>query len=114
MVTEKDIRETIAEIESKDHNSIDDCLRLSALYNILDRQSASSRQTDLYGSYAQAANPDENVKAAEIVGDYGDSEFLKAMKGVNVQDAWLLVDELMESLKIVNKRLYDSVMRKIA
>lgn len=114
MVTEKDIRETITEIESKDHNSIDDCLRLSALYNILDRHSASSRQTDLYGSYAQATNPDENVQAAEIVGDYGDSDFLRAMKGVNAQDAWLLVDELMESLKIVNRRLYDSVMRKLA
>lgn len=47
------------------------------------------------------------------VADVGDSEFLEAVQGMNAQDAWLLMDELMETLKVVNPRLYSGVIRQL-
>ena len=34
--------------------------------------------------------------------------------GMDAERAWVLMDELMSAVQITNKRLYDSVMRKIA
>lgn len=48
-----------------------------------------------------------------IVGEYGDSEFLLAVAGKNPAKAWAVVDELMDTLSLVNRKVYDSVLRKI-
>lgn len=45
--------------------------------------------------------------------DYGDSDFLIAVRGKVPADAWHVVDDLMDTLKAVNPRVYDSVMRKM-
>lgn len=47
------------------------------------------------------------------VGEYGDSEFLLAAAGKAPEKAWAVVDELMDTLSLVNRRVYDSVLRKI-
>ena len=44
---------------------------------------------------------------------YGDSDFLRAVADVPPDKAWEIMDELMDSLKIVNERVYNSVMRKL-
>ena len=44
---------------------------------------------------------------------YGDSDFLRAVADVPTGKAWEIMDELMDSLKIVNERVYNSVMRKL-
>ena len=41
------------------------------------------------------------------------SEFLIAVSGIPADQAWAIMDELMTTLKAVNERLYDGVMRKI-
>ena len=51
--------------------------------------------------------------ASETVGRYGDSDFLQAVSGMAPARAWEGMDELMDSLKIVNERVYNSVMRKL-
>ena len=51
--------------------------------------------------------------ASETVGSYGDSDFLRAVADVSPDKAWEIMDELMDSLKIVNERVYKSVMRKL-
>lgn len=114
MVSERDLRQAIEEIESKETNSIDDCQKLAALYAILDKLYKNGREAEPVRAYAEASKPEQDIVIAEVVGDYGDSEFLQALQGFNAEDAWLLVDELMDSLKIVNPRLYDSMMRKIS
>ena len=43
----------------------------------------------------------------------GDSEFLQAVNGKDSKKAWHIMDELMDTLKVVNTRAYDGVMRKI-
>lgn len=44
---------------------------------------------------------------------HGNSDFLRAVSSVEPSEAWAVVDELMDSLKVVNKRVYNSVMRKM-
>lgn len=44
---------------------------------------------------------------------YGDSEFLQAISGKRPAEAWAVMDELMDTLRVVNPRTYDSVMRKM-
>ena len=45
--------------------------------------------------------------------EYGDSDFLRAVARVDPARAWEVMDELMDSLKVVNERVYNSVMRKL-
>lgn len=47
------------------------------------------------------------------MGMWGDSDFLRAEADVPPDKAWEIMDELMDSLKIVNERVYNSVMRKL-
>ncbi len=42
-----------------------------------------------------------------------DSNFAKAIEGMDSRNFWELIDELMSTLQILNPRLYNSVMRKI-
>lgn len=43
----------------------------------------------------------------------GDSEFLQAVDGKESTEVWSIIDDLMDTLKIVNPRVYESVLRKI-
>ena len=61
------------------------------------------------GAYSAAAPP----VAQEMVGEYGDSDFLLAVSGKDPAKAWTVVDELMDTLSLVNRKVYDSVLRKI-
>ena len=43
----------------------------------------------------------------------GDSDFLKAVNGKNSVGIFAVMDELMEAIKILHPRTYNSVMQKI-
>lgn len=47
------------------------------------------------------------------LGRYGDSDFLLTVAGKDPANAWEVMDEHMEALRIVNKRVYNDVMRKL-
>ena len=42
-----------------------------------------------------------------------ESDFLRAVSNVDPSRAWEVMDELMDSLKVVNERIYNNVMRKL-
>lgn len=44
---------------------------------------------------------------------YGDSEFLKSIDGKDAAAVWKVMDELMAELKLINGRIYSSVMKRI-
>ena len=61
-------------------------------------------------------NEDSNYFKSDtgnVIGDYGDTEFLSAVKGKNPEAVWMLIDELMYTLKLVDDALYYSVMRRL-
>ena len=108
MITEQALREAIAECQGEKNPNRDTCMMLAAFYIIQDRLYPQREQ------YSFAAPPD-NIQSsgAEAIGSYGSSEFLQAIQGKSPEDVWPIMDELMDTLKIINERVYASIMRKI-
>lgn len=44
---------------------------------------------------------------------YGDSPFLTAVARVSPASAWEIIDDLMDTLRVCNPRVYDHIMRKL-
>lgn len=107
MLNKQEIDEYIAELESQKNHSVSEFNFLSSLYAI--RNNAFEKQENNYErSYSQAAAP-----IADPLGNYGDSDFLIVVSGKLPQDAWAVMDDLMDTLRVVNPRVYESVMRKM-
>lgn len=49
----------------------------------------------------------------EVLGQYGDSEFLRAAAGKDPEKVLTVIDDLLDALQVVNRRAYDSVIRKL-
>lgn len=105
MITQQALKEAIAEVQGKRDPNRNDCMMLAAFYTIQDHLYP---QEESGYSYA----PEPTTKEDEI-GEYGDSDFLQAIKGKDPAAVWAVMDELMDTLSMVNHRVYDGVMRKI-
>lgn len=44
---------------------------------------------------------------------YGDTEFLKAIDGMDAEKAWLIMDELMTTLMALQRKLYDATIDRL-
>lgn len=49
----------------------------------------------------------------ETIGRYGDSDFLKAVEGKNSDRVWTIIDDFMDSLRVVNRKAYDNLVRRL-
>ncbi len=98
MIDMREIETAIADLERRDI-TYSGCAKLADLYAIQDHMRANQRD---YGHSYSAAQ------------EYGGSEFLQALKGKDERAAWRIIDELMETLMVVNYRAYDTVMRKLS
>ena len=111
MVDEKELALWIARLETEE-SSWPNYQKLAALYIIQNQHiPKEDKPTMLYS--ATSAPVEINRYASETVGSYGDSDFLQAISVTAPARAWEVMDELMDSLKIVNERVYNSVMRKL-
>ena len=105
MFTEAELIDAINQIEQGKH-SIQNCERLAAIYTVLDH---------LYGRQVPLTMPqysNDNKNESEV-GLYGQSEFLQKIAGKPSREAWLLVDELIEALSVLNPRLVSNFMGKL-
>ncbi|MBO5941568.1 MAG: hypothetical protein J6R18_10285 [Kiritimatiellae bacterium] len=105
MVTRQDLDEAIRECEGAPATYAV-CQKLAVLYTVRDY---------LYGNLgSRMSHAEENGRKREdMIGDYGDSEFLRLVCGKAAAEVWDILGELMETLQIINPRLYDGVMRRI-
>lgn len=111
MITEKDLQEAIAECQGQRNPNSNTCIKLAAFLII---------QKELYGNekqkisvtempkYSYANDPYENIIKYE-----GDSEFSKIINGKNEYDVFSVIDELMEMLRLLYPKIYNSVIRKL-
>jgi hypothetical protein len=98
MISAKDLQDAIDECE-RSQPSYNNCEKLATFYTIHDH---------LY----QEAKP--KAEAEQVVGAYGDSEFLTAVTGKSAEQVWEVLDELAEVLKAINPNLYNGIIRKMA
>ena len=114
MITEKDLLEAIAECQGERNPNANTCIKLAAYYTIKNELFGNSEPVsnpDRFPEYSYAAPPD----AVETTIDYySDTDFSRAIDGRPAANIWPVMDELMSTLRIVQPRLYDGVMRKLA
>ena len=113
MISADQINEEIAKLEESPV-SFENCHRLATLYVLRDH--ISSEKT--VGATRQ--NKDHEFPNVGAVTDRGkicvnnpSSEFLRTVNGKVSDAVWSVLDELLGTLKIVNPRLYDGVLRRL-
>lgn len=109
MLDRKEIDIEIARLEYGE-SSYPAYAKLANLYTIrnqMDHTEIPQQKSSPYMmGYSEAPSP-------ESLDLYGDSDFLRSISGKDPYKAWPVMDELMDTLQIVNRRVYDSVMRKL-
>lgn len=105
MFTQAELIDAIDQIENGKH-SIQNCERLAAIYTVLDH---------LYGEHEEMpiTGYSNDNKIESEVGLYGESEFLETVAGKSAKDAWLLMNELIEALTVLNPRLTSNFFEKL-
>ena len=109
MIDENEVNLWISRLETEE-SSWPNYQKLAALYIIQNQNAPKKPERPMLYSAAPAP---VKTYASETVGSYGDSDFLQAVSNMAPARAWEVMDELMDSLKIVNERVYNSVMRKL-
>lgn len=104
MFTEAELIDAIDQIEHGKH-SIQNCERLAAIYVVLDH---------LYGKEKpMMVEVSHDNKIETEVGHYGDSNLLESVAGKSAKEAWLLMDELVDALIVLNPRLMNNFFEKL-
>lgn len=101
MIKEDELYEAIGDLEACENPTFQTCQKLATFYTI---------KNELYG---EKKNEIKSSQPRNIINNYGDSKFLNAINGVNIEKVLDVIDELMETLSVINPRLYDGVMRKL-
>ena len=105
MIKEEDLQSAIAECQGTRNPNANTCLKLASYYTILDHTKKEEVVSPPVYSYAGSNTIDMS---------FSDSEFAKMADNKPTEGMLKLMDELMSTLRIVNPRLYASVMRKMA
>ena len=109
MIREQDLQEAIAECMGKRNPDANTCIKLAAYYTIL---------KELYPKEQDQAElpvfPSQSFSSAPEVIEYeGDSEFARLCRERSVSFIMPILDELMQTVQVLQPRLYDAVMRKL-
>lgn len=104
-------REVNAEIALREASGLNrtSLQELANLYVVRDHLLAQYQ--DYEQAYSQAPAPQS---AGGYAGEYGESDFLQAIAGKDLPALWEIMDELMDTLRVVKVKVYDSVMQKIS
>lgn len=105
----KEIEWAISDLEEQETTEIRYIL-LAALYICRDHMLGHSQPGPAIAAYSEMAAAEVEV---EVLGQYGDSEFLRAAAGKAPEKVLLVIDDLLDALQVVNRRAYDNVMRKL-
>lgn len=98
MIRREDLQEAIAECEGQRNPNANTCLKLAAYHIIMDHMEGK---------------PTYSIRSAESTGYSGDTEFTRVIAGMGMDDLVPVMDELMETLQVIQPRLYNGVMRKL-
>lgn len=107
MITEKDLQEAIAECKGQRNPNANTCIKLAAYYTILDHMHDDTQEGPQTYSFAPMPT------TGDTVGYDGPSDFAQKIYGRDSTEMWALMDELMNTLSVLNPKLYAGVMRKI-
>ena len=107
MITETDLNTAIAECQGKRNPDAKTCMMLAAFYTI---------KREMFGEEKHAEAPSYSYAPAPVavIEADGDSEFARAVDGKEQERVIPVLDELMQTLSVIQPKLYDAVMTKLA
>jgi hypothetical protein len=100
MLNRRELLNAIAECESS-NESFQNCQKLATLYIIYDHL------------YSEPNSPEVERVQMNVIETDRNSEFMQLINGKQIEPVLDLVDELMETIKILQPRLYDSALRRL-
>lgn len=95
MITERDLQDAIKQCQNERNPNANTCIKLAAYYTILDH---------LYPSTVEPIP--QPIKA-------NSSDFYRAIEGKDTGHIFGVINELMETVEVINPRLYDAVIQKL-
>lgn len=104
MLDALEIRKEIARLEYEE-SSYPNYAKLATLYTIRAEMNKENKP--------QSAAPLVQSIPAYSGAAYGNSEFLRTISDKEPRDAWRVMDELMESLSVMQPKTYAAVMNKL-
>ena len=104
MITKRDLLEAIAECQGTRSPNANTAVKLAAFYTILDHMDEPQEPVQNY-SYAAPADG--------IIEYDGESEFAQAVNGKPQKEVLKVFEELTETIRMLNERLYNGVIRKL-
>ena len=101
MIKKADLETAIAECHGKRNPDAHTCIMLAAFYTI---------KREMFGDdgYSYAPAPVRNTIEID-----SESEFARVISGKDQSEVFPVIDELMETLNIIQPRLYNAVMDKL-
>lgn len=108
MITEQDLQAAIAECQGEREPNARTCIKLAAFYILQDHLFPVDEPGEEPAGYSFSG-------AASRPGiEYtGESDFAQAIAGRDPAQVWPLVEELVETLRVVNPRLYNAFMGRM-
>ena len=100
MITEQDLQEAIAECQGVKNPTSSTCIKLAAFLTIKEHLFPEPIK-----SYSYASKPTTQVESG--------TEFARLVDGREWDEVFPVIDELMETVKVLNPRLYAGVLRKL-
>lgn len=107
MITREDLQQAISECQGVRNPNASTCIKLAAFLTIQRELFGEEKQAEQLPSYSFAPAPDRN-----IIEMNSDSDFARAVNGMDMDEFLPIIDELMETLSIIQPRLYSAVMSK--
>lgn len=105
MITRRDLDAAIAECIGEREPNANTCIKLAAFYTI--RQNLFPEIEQPAQSYSYAAVPDMTVHINS------ESDFARAVEGLPQDKVWVVIDELMQTIAVLQPKVYAAVMRKL-
>ena len=113
MILKPDLQEAIAECQGKRKPDANTCIKLAAYITIMnylypeEKPNPNPDPGVEFYQMASGANPDPVIEY-----DSG-TEFSKMVHGRSNTEIMPVMDELMETIKMIHPRLYNSVLNKL-
>lgn len=106
MISERDLQDAIAECQGERHPNANTCIKLAAYYTIYDHLYPKEQAEQITQTIFNTVDED-------TIGDYGDTDFYRIIRGRKAADVWAVMNELMDTIQVINPKLYDGVMRQL-
>ena len=115
MIHEADLNEAIAECIGKRNPDAQTCIKLAAFFIIKENMFPETReQIDQKVFIPDHSYSFSNKEPETDIVEYeSESEFGSAVHGLQNPLVWPLIDELVETIGVINPKLYEAFMHKI-